>query len=238
MGIAKHDGRLDSDHRMVLCDYRLEGKVAQGAEMPKQLPGHIFDRVFDYSLKKLRHYRPARTEWAALTARMEELARRVRPAGMCAKCFRRGVREEATGLWSATLASCKQMEKKCRNSPKAIDPVGAGQDGSAARLAILVRRWRQALAVGRAAMGRSMSRTQKARVLLKVRNLVLGSGRVRAQVRKTWSQAVGESATNGRGAPWDVFQRWTSRTGCWIGPELGLHQRRHHPGIVPRPGFD
>ena len=196
VGIARHDGRLDSDHRMVLCDYRLEGGAAQGAEMPKQLPGHIFDRVFEYSLKKLRHYRPARTEWAALTARMEELARRDRPAEMCARCFRRNVREEATELWRATLASCKRMEKECRNSPKAIDPVGTGQDGSAARLAILVRRWRQALTVGRAAVGRPMSQAQKARVLLKVRNLVLGSGRVRAQVRKTWSQAVGESATN------------------------------------------
>ena len=87
VGIARHDGRLDSDHRMVLCDYRLEGKVSQGAQRPRQLPGHIFDRVFDYSLKKLKHYRPARSEWAVLTARIEELAttaRWVRPAGYVA----------------------------------------------------------------------------------------------------------------------------------------------------------
>ena len=99
-----------------------------------------------------------------------------------------------------------------------MNPVGTGQDGSAARLAILVRRWRQALAVGRAAAGRPMSKAQKARVLLKVRNLVLGPGRVRERIRATWSQVVGEKATNGCGAPWTVFQRWTSRRSGGLAP--------------------
>ena len=88
VGIAKHDGHLDSDHRMVLCDYRLEGKVTSGAAMPSLPPGHIFDRMSVYESRKMKHFRFTNRKWAALTAQVEELVRRERTPHMRDKCFR------------------------------------------------------------------------------------------------------------------------------------------------------
>jgi hypothetical protein len=112
-GILNSHGRLDSDHNLVLCDYKMSGLEAPGLPLPTEVPGKIFGRLSEYRVHAMRHYKKADGLWRGLGNELEELVRSSEFAGQGRpEALREGTQAKVNDIWGRMLEGCKRWKRK------------------------------------------------------------------------------------------------------------------------------